>query len=241
MAPGNPYVDILDVDAVRLFSMEEDSECFLGLARVLHSHKRADRFVVTLLHNHFPIDNGEGLLREISLDQRGVLVSVGALESFPQDSREVSWRVMPDGEMAPLQWSKGTAGGFLLDAGDRRCIDEAACVLAHNSSLLRFGLALALDLPRTEDEYILEQTFVDTREQTLEIRPRSELESMNTIQTSWRLPEPAVIEAAWGCTKKVNSWCLSSCETRCKEGAYSHDSQHRGARHKRQSEKVHHS
>jgi hypothetical protein len=75
-----------------------------------------------------------------------------------------------------------------LTEADAPLVDEIVAVLAKYNALERFGLMLLHQhFAVTQDEVLLETTDVTGRTQIIRPVPKSTLESMEYIETSWRL------------------------------------------------------
>ena len=75
-----------------------------------------------------------------------------------------------------------------LNEADASMVEEVIAVLARHNALDRFGLMLLHQhFPVAEDEVLLETTDVKARTQIIRPVPKTTLESMEYIETSWRL------------------------------------------------------
>jgi hypothetical protein len=55
------FAGLHDIGAVERFSPEHDWKCLSDLAAVFNKYDKSNRFVITLLHTHFNLDNGEAV------------------------------------------------------------------------------------------------------------------------------------------------------------------------------------
>ncbi|WP_146992459.1 hypothetical protein [Bradyrhizobium macuxiense] len=70
---------------------ESDGAVFEALRNVLIKHDATDRFGITLLHSHFPLDNDETLL-ESTDDVNRVIQIAPHRGALPKDAVETAWR-----------------------------------------------------------------------------------------------------------------------------------------------------
>ncbi|WP_199439310.1 hypothetical protein [Umezawaea beigongshangensis] len=97
-----PHID--DVDNLSL----QDADCLAEVAAVLKRHGASQRFGVTLLHSHFPMENDEVLLEHVDEENR-VLTHRVVTRSELDDAEtiETAWRL----DSIPTdaaQWSEET-------------------------------------------------------------------------------------------------------------------------------------
>ncbi len=73
---------------------ELDKQCFGELREVLERHGALQRFGVTLLHNHFPIYEGEVLVEECDEDRRTLLLRpMPRAELTEETLLQTNWRL----------------------------------------------------------------------------------------------------------------------------------------------------
>lgn len=93
------YKDLRDIDDVAPLN-EQDAACLEELRAVLSRHGALERFGITLLHDHFPVYEGETLLE--TCDHANRTLTVQAVPTVTLDRRDVvetEWRFSPSGEI----------------------------------------------------------------------------------------------------------------------------------------------
>lgn len=78
----------------------EDTACLEELRAVLLRHGAIDRFGVTLLHDHFPVYEGETLLETCDAESRRLTMQVVPTAVLAdREVVETEWRFSPSGEV----------------------------------------------------------------------------------------------------------------------------------------------
>lgn len=90
-----------------------------------------------------------------------------------------------------------------LTEADRECLSEIREVLKRHERLDRFGVMLLhTHFPILDDEVLLETCDVDQRRLTLEVAPKTVLQSREIVPTSWRLRDDATLTGCYqACVK----------------------------------------
>lgn len=88
--------DIVEVEPLNA----RDADCLEELRAVLLRHGAIDRFGITLLHDHFPVYDGETLLETCDVERRTLTMQAVAT-TFLADREvvETEWRFRPTGEI----------------------------------------------------------------------------------------------------------------------------------------------
>jgi hypothetical protein len=110
-AIATEHEGLLDIDEVRPFS-DEDKQCFAELREVLERHGALQRFGVTLLHNHFPVYEGEVLVEEC--DEEGRTLTLKPMKRGEVDEgtlMQTNWRLDTEASV------QGCVAYCLMDAG----------------------------------------------------------------------------------------------------------------------------
>ncbi len=82
-----------DIDDVEPFS-EKDHACMQAVREVLEQHGALGRFGLTLLHEHFTIENDEVLMETVDTETRTLITRpVKIDEQSDSNSVETSWRL----------------------------------------------------------------------------------------------------------------------------------------------------
>lgn len=104
------YQDLADIDAVDALNAG-DTACMQEIRDVLAKHGKLDRFGVTLLHSHFPIQEGEVLVETCDDAARTLTMSVKPQEVLASpDLKATAWR-LSDGEVMLGCYSACVAAG----------------------------------------------------------------------------------------------------------------------------------
>jgi len=73
---------------------EADQNCLRAIEAVLKQHNKLDRFGVTLLHKHFPLQDDEMLVETCDPENRTLTVSTVKTNNInPDHYIETSWRL----------------------------------------------------------------------------------------------------------------------------------------------------
>jgi hypothetical protein len=87
------YRDLPDIDAVTPLDAD-DIKCLEDVRDILAKHGRLDRFGVTLLHSHFPIEDGEVLVESCDDAERTLTMKVLPKEVLAEPSiTPTAWRL----------------------------------------------------------------------------------------------------------------------------------------------------
>ena len=92
-AIATEHSGLLDIDDVKPLS-DDDKQCIAELKEVLERHGALQRFGVTLLHNHFPVYEGEVLVEECDEDARTLTLKPMSRESLNEGTlMQTNWRL----------------------------------------------------------------------------------------------------------------------------------------------------
>ena len=92
-AIATAHSGLLDIDEVKPLS-EDDKQCIAELKNVLERHGALQRFGVTLLHNHFPVYEGEVLVEECDEETRTLTLKPVSRESLNEGAlMQTNWRL----------------------------------------------------------------------------------------------------------------------------------------------------
>ncbi len=212
------YNELPHIDSTQPLSVQDDGECLLAVSRLLHENDAQDRLHLTLLHQHFRVEDDEVLVSRTVQDDRRVDVFPTTSTAIGQYASQSSWQFVEGTDAIPLMWSVDPDSHEDPLISDPAFAREAKRILAEHGSAMRFGFAVPFKIPLMQGEYLLETTF-DTREQEFSVQSDAESEYATHIETSWRLPLPSVIEAAIS----IGNGPLvaaSSCQTKCYSNKY---------------------
>jgi hypothetical protein len=110
-AIATAHSDLLDIDDVKPLS-DDDKQCFAELREVLERHGALQRFGVTLLHNHFPVYEGELLVEECDEEKRTLtLKPMKRAELNEGTLMQTNWRLDTEASM------QGCVAYCLMDGG----------------------------------------------------------------------------------------------------------------------------
>ena len=92
-AIATAHSGLLDIDEVKPLS-DDDKQCIAELKDVLERHGALQRFGVTLLHNHFPVYEGEVLVEECDEETRTLTLKPMSRESLNEGAlMQTNWRL----------------------------------------------------------------------------------------------------------------------------------------------------
>jgi len=92
-AIATAHSGLLDIDEVKPLS-DDDKQCIAELKDVLERHGALQRFGVTLLHNHFPVYEGEVLVEECDEETRTLTLKPMSRESLNEGTlMQTNWRL----------------------------------------------------------------------------------------------------------------------------------------------------
>ena len=92
-AIATAHSGLLDIDEVKPLS-DDDKQCIAELKDVLERHGALQRFGVTLLHNHFPVYEGEVLVEECDEEARTLTLKPMSRESLNEGAlMQTNWRL----------------------------------------------------------------------------------------------------------------------------------------------------
>jgi len=92
-AIATAHSGLLDIDEVKPLS-DDDKQCIAELKNVLERHGALQRFGVTLLHNHFPVYEGEVLVEECDEETRTLTLKPMSRESLNEGTlMQTNWRL----------------------------------------------------------------------------------------------------------------------------------------------------
>jgi len=92
-AIATAHSGLLDIDEVKPLS-DDDKQCIAELKDVLERHGALQRFGVTLLHNHFPVYEGEVLVEECDEEARTLTLKPVSRESLNEGAlMQTNWRL----------------------------------------------------------------------------------------------------------------------------------------------------
>jgi len=92
-AIATAHSGLLDIDEVKPLS-DDDKQCIAELKDVLERHGALQRFGVTLLHNHFPVYEGEVLVEECDEEARTLTLKPMSRESLNEGAlMQKNWRL----------------------------------------------------------------------------------------------------------------------------------------------------
>lgn len=245
------FHDLPHIDKVVPYSPQRDGACFDRLARVLAHNRREGRFLITLLHTHFPVEADECLLALARPAERRIGVQVRKTADVQPGVVPIGWRlrrIKSQTSMVPLLYTRlfaeDSQSAVAMNPSDWRCLHSIGAVLEEYSDLNRFGVGLLLEpFEIAEDQYLLEETDVASREQEFSVDSRENLDTTRSIQTSWRLLISNPAQPSSGCTTRTETschrWCKVTGCTRYRDGE--HDpGKHRGERHTEEKRTHHH-
>ena len=108
------FRDLPDIDDVKPLG-EEDRALMAELHQVLLRHKAVDRFGITLLHNHFPINEGEVLVEECDPVNRVLTIKPKAADQVAGGKTiQTNWRFHPaDHRLSEHEMGMTLAGAIL--------------------------------------------------------------------------------------------------------------------------------
>ena len=96
-----PLEDIDDIEPLG----EHDASCLRDVYAVLKQHGKHDRFGVTLLHKHFPMNDDEVLLERTDVASRSLILRPANIESPEiERSMQTSWRLTDDEGAVTNTW-----------------------------------------------------------------------------------------------------------------------------------------
>ena len=80
---------------------EADRACLDAVRAALSAHGSLDRFGLTLLHDHFPLQDGELLVETCDPDSRTLTIAPGVVDTNNTDDRliETNWSFSPEGDV----------------------------------------------------------------------------------------------------------------------------------------------
>jgi len=105
------HAGLLDIDEVKPLS-PEDAKCFAELKGVLERHGALQRFGVTLLHNHFPVYEGELLVEECDEASRTLTLKPMKRNELSEGTlMQTNWRLDTDASV------QGCTAYCLMDGG----------------------------------------------------------------------------------------------------------------------------
>ena len=92
-AIATAHSGLLDIDEVKPLS-DDDKQCIAELKDVLERHGALQRFGVTLLHNHFPVYEGELRVEECDEETRTLTLKPMSRESLDEGTlMQTNWRL----------------------------------------------------------------------------------------------------------------------------------------------------
>jgi len=247
------YQNLPDINEANYFSPKQDFTCFQDIAKVLHSHQLLDKYVITLLHTHFNIDEDE-ILAEFKEEYNIVVKTPIAVNSAKEyNLKASSWRLVDseDKVFLPLEYTTllESEDLFQIENKDIQAFNEVVKVLVAHGNINRFGLGFAYqELELKDDETSLEQTDLLHRQLILKPTLKASIKNID-VQTSWKLKED-IIYAMASCSTEYETNCRRFCEesSYCKrnpngsdELGTSHDTitRHKGAVHNESRTRVH--
>lgn len=87
------YRDLPDIDAVKPLN-ETDFACLAEIRDVLEKHGHLDRFGITLMHSHFPIQEGEVLVESCDDEARTLTMSIQPAGMLEEGNLvQTAWRL----------------------------------------------------------------------------------------------------------------------------------------------------
>jgi hypothetical protein len=182
------FTGLRDISTVERFSPERDGKCFADLASVLNRHEKSDRFVITLLHAHFPVGRNEAVVEHIDTSKRQVIKQV-----FQEEKSDampcVNWRLNERG-LLPLEFTASPEqyDGAELTASDHICLADIRSTLAKHRALDRFGVGLfTRHLLDPQSEILLENASVAERTLKSRIASRTEFHPEESVETCWHV------------------------------------------------------
>lgn len=110
----NPYKSLKDISEVRPFDPERDAQLFDDLRKVLEAHDAVDRFGVTLLHDHFPLADGEVLIETHNTKTRTLTIKPYRNPELKEGEslQETNWRFQ-NGQIQALSQCINTPIGHI--------------------------------------------------------------------------------------------------------------------------------
>jgi hypothetical protein len=103
---NNPYQDLQDIAEVKPYDQTQDAALMKDLHEVLKKHGAVSRFGVTLLHDHFDVNEDEVLVETHDPQTRTLTIKPyrnSELKEASQNLQETNWRFAEDGEVLAMQ------------------------------------------------------------------------------------------------------------------------------------------
>ncbi|WP_299460622.1 hypothetical protein [uncultured Microscilla sp.] len=109
---NNPYAALQDITEVRPYDAEKDKALFNDLRKVLEAHGAKDRFGVTLLHDHFEVNDGEQMIETHDPITRELTIKPYRTGSMKHELQATNWK-FDGGEVVALQFCVPTGQGHI--------------------------------------------------------------------------------------------------------------------------------
>lgn len=109
---NNPYAALQDITEVKPYNPDTDKALFDDLRKVLEAHGATDRFGVTLLHDHFEVNNGEQMIETHNSVTRELTIKPYRTEGIKRNLQATNWRFNGN-DVVALQFCIPTGQGHI--------------------------------------------------------------------------------------------------------------------------------
>lgn len=222
------------IDKAIRFNPENESDVLLfeELAKLLYENKCENRFGITLLHYHFPVNEDEILLERFEKSENASYkFAINTKEISSDFIRPLAWRFI-DNEILPVEYVDLTFTNknfkYELLQNENECLSQIGQLLKKKSCENRFGVCFLNSPFRKNKNYtIMESTDEESRIQKLYPISKKDTSNINAIQTVFKL-NYKLISVYSGCKLKYET--IQECKRWCEEyQKCGHDSDGNGA------------
>lgn len=186
------FEGISHIKETRLFDQQKDGKCFDALRDHFSRHQMRERFVMTLLHTHFPIFDDEIFVTRFYRDKR---VAVGEVQPVKEGHGVLPWSFRLFGQAGqerfmPNQYLAITPDvaeyDLSLSDRDREFLVGMSSILRVHGALDRFGVQVHVPLLEEKlGEYLIEDTDDENRTATISFIGEEEFKISRSVQTYW--------------------------------------------------------
>lgn len=115
IATLNPYASLRDISEVAPFDPEKDAKLFREMYKLLKVHDAVGRFGITLLHDHFEVNDGEVLVETHNEQSRTLAIKPYRSQELKEsyELQPTNWRFDENGEVVAMQFCIPTQNGHI--------------------------------------------------------------------------------------------------------------------------------